>query len=407
MIAVDNSDFAVAGNPWQSIGAEICAHSDFPHQTNVEFMRIVSPGEIEIRIFERGVGPTTSSGTGTSASATAAIAFHGCASPLARGVARRSADGELARDGQRTGTDRACNLDCARRGMVRMTAGSKPLMSPWPDWAECAASASSRLHRSRFRNGSTEAWNGFADSDTYHDSAQTRRRVDRCSLREHLRSGLPISTRHLRILTRASWRRCAAATVRTTCSRQWISNLSRTIRSRFFAYSDLTGLQLWLLDQLGLPAFHGPMVAADFYLDDGVHLESFQAALAGEPYSVGRAEGMRTLKAGTARGTLYGGCLSILVSLIGTPWEPATEDKLLFIEDVGAKPYQVDRMLWQLRQAGKLDGVRGIIFGEMLDCTSPGAPESLLEDAILSALDGIDVPIAIRTAQRPRLARRT
>jgi muramoyltetrapeptide carboxypeptidase len=161
----------------------------------------------------------------------------------------------------------------------------------------------------------------------------------------------------------------------------------------FFAYSDMTGLQLRLLDKLGLPAFHGPMVAADFYLEDGVHLASFHAAVGGRPYSVGSAEGMRTLRDGSARGTLYGGCLSILVSLIGTPWEPATENKLLFIEDVGAKPYQVDRMLWQLRQAGKLDDVRGIIFGEMLACTSPGAPDNLLEDAILSALNGIDVPI--------------
>lgn len=161
------------------------------------------------------------------------------------------------------------------------------------------------------------------------------------------------------------------------------------------AYSDMTGLQLRLLDQLGLPAFHGPMAAADFYLEDGVHLESLQSALAGRPYSVGPAEGLRTLKPGTATGTLYGGCLSILVSLIGTAWEPATEDKLLFIEDVGAKPYQVNRMLWQMRQAGKLNGVRGLIFGEMLDCTSLGAPANLLEDSIVSALDGLDIPIAI------------
>ncbi len=67
---------------WHEIGAEICAHTDFPHQTNVEFVRIVSQREIEIRIFERGVGPTTSSGTGTSASAAAALAFNGCISPL-------------------------------------------------------------------------------------------------------------------------------------------------------------------------------------------------------------------------------------------------------------------------------------------------------------------------------------
>ena len=82
VIVVDNADFSVDGQRWQSIGQQICGHPDFPHQTNVEFVRIVSAGEIEIRIFERGVGPTTSSGTGTSASSTAAIALHGCTSPL-------------------------------------------------------------------------------------------------------------------------------------------------------------------------------------------------------------------------------------------------------------------------------------------------------------------------------------
>jgi len=163
----------------------------------------------------------------------------------------------------------------------------------------------------------------------------------------------------------------------------------------FFAYSDLTGIQLRLLDRLGLPAFHGPMVAVDFYLDDGVHLASFQAALTGEPYSVGPAEGLRVLKPGRARGTLYGGCLSILVAMLGTPYEPQTEGKLLFLEDVSAKPYQIDRMLWQLQQAGKLEGVRGIVFGEMLHCTSPGAPPDLLDEAILNVLDDFDGPIAI------------
>lgn len=82
VIVVDNSDFTVADRSWLSIGSEICAHPEFPQQTNVEFVRILSPAKIEIRIFERGVGPTTSSGTGSSASATAAIAFNGCDSPL-------------------------------------------------------------------------------------------------------------------------------------------------------------------------------------------------------------------------------------------------------------------------------------------------------------------------------------
>jgi diaminopimelate epimerase len=82
VILVDNAGFTVAGRSWQSLGAEICFHTDFPHQTNVLFFRIVDSARIEIRIFERGVGPTNSSGTGSSASATAALAFHGCRSPL-------------------------------------------------------------------------------------------------------------------------------------------------------------------------------------------------------------------------------------------------------------------------------------------------------------------------------------
>ncbi|HEX3438699.1 MAG TPA: diaminopimelate epimerase [Pseudacidobacterium sp.] len=82
VIFVNNPEFAVHGKDWREIGDEICFHSDFPEQTNVEFVRVSSPNEIEIRIFERGVGPTTSSGTGTCASAVATIARHGDAAHL-------------------------------------------------------------------------------------------------------------------------------------------------------------------------------------------------------------------------------------------------------------------------------------------------------------------------------------
>ena len=163
----------------------------------------------------------------------------------------------------------------------------------------------------------------------------------------------------------------------------------------FIGYSDLTAPQLWLLDQIQLPVFHGPMVAADFSRDAGIHLPSLRAALSGQPYSVGTTEGLRTLHPGRARGTLYGGCLSMLLAMLGTPYEPQTEGKLLFLEDLNAKPYQIDRMLWQLAQAGKLDGVRGIVFGEMLDCVSPGAPPELLEEVILRVFDSFQGPIAI------------
>jgi diaminopimelate epimerase len=82
VIAVENAKFAAAGRAWQTVGAEICVHTDFPNQTNVEFARVVSRSEVEIRIFERGVGPTSSSGTGSSAAAAAAIAMGLADSPL-------------------------------------------------------------------------------------------------------------------------------------------------------------------------------------------------------------------------------------------------------------------------------------------------------------------------------------
>lgn len=163
----------------------------------------------------------------------------------------------------------------------------------------------------------------------------------------------------------------------------------------FFGYSDLTTVQTWLLDQAGLPAFHGPMVAADFYREGGVHETSFEAALSGGLVEAGAAEGLRILKPGRAQGVIYGGCLSILSASLGTRFAPQTEGKLLFLEDVGAKPYQIDRLLRQMVLAGKFDGVTGFIFGEMLECVSAGTDPDLLEQVILRVLDWFDGPIAI------------
>jgi len=82
VIFVEGPEFSVHGKRWQEIGSEVCFHSDFPEQTNVEFVRVIDTNHIEIRIFERGVGPTTSSGTGTCASAVATIAHSGGAEHL-------------------------------------------------------------------------------------------------------------------------------------------------------------------------------------------------------------------------------------------------------------------------------------------------------------------------------------
>lgn len=129
----------------------------------------------------------------------------------------------------------------------------------------------------------------------------------------------------------------------------------------FVGYSDHTALLTYFTDAAGLVTFHGPMVAKDWAHEDGVDLTSWQAALSGtaawEP-NLGAGSGARGLIEGTAEGILYGGCLSILVASLGTPYEIRTDGTILFVEDMAEKPYRIDRMLMQLKLAGKLDGVR-------------------------------------------------
>jgi muramoyltetrapeptide carboxypeptidase len=161
----------------------------------------------------------------------------------------------------------------------------------------------------------------------------------------------------------------------------------------FFAYSDLSVVQTWLLDRVGLVSFHGPMAAADFHREGGVHSPSFHAAIGGGMAALGAPEGLRTLRAGDARGPLYGGCLTMIVSSLGTPFAAATEGKLLFLEDVNVKPYQIDRMLRQLILAGKLDRVKGIIFGEMQDCGFPNGDRGQLDAVLLRVLERFEGPI--------------
>lgn len=161
----------------------------------------------------------------------------------------------------------------------------------------------------------------------------------------------------------------------------------------FIGYSDHTTIATWMLDQAAVPVLHGPMVAADFSRGDGVDLVSFASALGGQAYRLGDEAGLRAVRPGTARGVLYGGCLSLLAASLGTPFAAQTEGKLLFLEDLGEKPYQIDRMLRHLKLAGKFEGVTGIVFGEMLDCASPGAPADLIERVILAVLDWFPGPI--------------
>lgn len=161
----------------------------------------------------------------------------------------------------------------------------------------------------------------------------------------------------------------------------------------FVGYSDLTSLLTHFVDS-GLVTFHGPMVAKDWAHVDGVNLESWSAALTQTvPWELPINDGVITLAEGEAEACLYGGCLSILVSSLRTASEINTDDTILFLEDIAAKPYQIDRMLMQLKLAGKLDKVRGLIFGEMLDCIQAPNQDYTLQEVIMRVVGELRMPV--------------
>ncbi|MBA3912996.1 MAG: LD-carboxypeptidase [Acidobacteriales bacterium] len=162
----------------------------------------------------------------------------------------------------------------------------------------------------------------------------------------------------------------------------------------FVGYSDITFLLTYLAETAGLVTFHGPMVAKDFAHTDGVDVNSWEAALTGvSQWSVDTAN-VEPVVEGSAEGIFYGGCLSMLTASLGTTFGMRTEGTILFLEDVGTKPYQIDRMLMQWRLAGKFDGVRGIVFGPMQECVQPGGQDHSLQQIVARAVGDLGIPVA-------------
>jgi len=165
----------------------------------------------------------------------------------------------------------------------------------------------------------------------------------------------------------------------------------------FIGYSDITTLLTCFSDSARFVTFHGPMAAKDFALPDHVDVASWEAALTGVAewaINTDAESGVKGLANGAAEGMLYGGCLSMLVASLGTPYEIRTDGTILFIEDIAAKPYQIDRMLMQLKLADKLSGVKGIVFGEMIDCFQVRDQGYTLEEVITRIVGDLGIPVA-------------
>ena len=172
--------------------------------------------------------------------------------------------------------------------------------------------------------------------------------------------------------------------------------LIRANPKAFMAYSDHSSLHSWFWNECGMRTFYAPMVASDWSKADGVDEPTWRAAIEGAgEWSVGAADGLRMLRSGRAEGRLPGGCLSILTEALGTPWALRIEEPcVLFLEDIGTKPYKWDRLLQHLKFAGAMERVTGVVLGDMSANVEP-TEMSFLEQACLHALRDFAGPIAI------------
>lgn len=162
-------------------------------------------------------------------------------------------------------------------------------------------------------------------------------------------------------------------------------------------FSDLSSLQIFLWQQCRWVTFYGPMVAAGLaagagaangYDEESLRMSisesgaGWKISLRGEPLVNGQAEGR-----------LLGGAMTIVEATFGTPWELDTRGAILILEDRGMKPYQVDRALMHFKQAGKLDGVKGIVLGDFPECEPPVAGSLTVRDVCGRILGPLGVPV--------------
>jgi muramoyltetrapeptide carboxypeptidase len=176
-------------------------------------------------------------------------------------------------------------------------------------------------------------------------------------------------------------------------------------------YSDLTSLQTYLWQRHAWIGFYAPMLAAGFDAGEGVpkgyERDSLLAA-------VGKTDGGwalklrgETLVGGEANGRVLGGCMTLVETTLGTPWELDTRGSILLLEDRGMKPWQVDRALMHLKQAGKFEGVRGFVLGEFPDAGTLMSGSATVRDVCARILSELKVPVlygaAVGHTPRPML----
>ena len=169
----------------------------------------------------------------------------------------------------------------------------------------------------------------------------------------------------------------------------------------FVGYSDITALQMAFLKKTGLITFAGPMVAVDFASDnvDPFTEENFWKIITSSK-KIGKInnpnnEKFYTLSKGRGEGSLIGGNLALLISLMGTDYQPNFSNSVLLLEDIGEDPYRIDRMFYQLKYAKVFSKIKGIILGRFVDCYIKDKTQSslTLNDVISDYLEELKIPV--------------
>jgi muramoyltetrapeptide carboxypeptidase len=178
---------------------------------------------------------------------------------------------------------------------------------------------------------------------------------------------------------------------------QAIDSLEPSRPKVLVGFSDLTLLLNFAWRRWNWVTFYGPMAAAGLNIGSegcsGYDERSFRLALTQADAGWDLPLEAESLVEGETEGRVLGGCLTLLRSLIGTPWEPDTVGAILLIEDLNMRPYQVDRALMHLKLAGKLNGVRGFVLGDFPGCDPPANGGPTVRQVVERLLVPLGVPI--------------
>lgn len=166
----------------------------------------------------------------------------------------------------------------------------------------------------------------------------------------------------------------------------------------FVGYSDITALQLAIFKKTQVVTFSGPMTAVEMSRRMKPFTENHFWNLITKAAAGTRLEGnvgaLKILRKGKSEGILVGGCLSLICSLLGTPYLPDFQNAILFVEEIGEDPYRIDRNLTQLRLAGILNRLNGIVFGRFENCLpKPNEPSLTIERIICDVTSDLHIPI--------------